>query len=93
MKNSPMNYISIGLQLSITIFIFMYAGHLLDAKYTETPIFTLLGAFIGMIIGFYHLIKLLKVKKSDEPKLPKDENDENDKDNKNNDDEEKVKWR
>jgi F0F1-type ATP synthase assembly protein I len=66
----------------------MYIGNFLDNKYAKTPIFTLIGTFLGMGIGFYHLIRTLVPKKSDEQKSEQDDskNDENDKND------EKVKW-
>lgn len=51
--------ITIGMQLAITILIFVYAGYRLDLYYGKTPLFLALGTFIGMSIGFYHLYKEL----------------------------------
>ena len=51
--------ITIGLQLAITILLFVYIGHRLDLYYEKSPLFLALGTFIGMSIGFYHLYKEL----------------------------------
>lgn len=51
--------ITIGMQLAITILIFVYAGYRLDQYYGKEPLFLALGTFIGMGIGFYHLYKEL----------------------------------
>ena len=51
--------ITIGLQLAITIFIFVYAGYRLDLYYGKSPLFLIAGTFTGMSVGFYHLYKEL----------------------------------
>jgi len=51
--------ITIGLQLAITILIFVYAGYRLDLYYQKSPIFLLIGTAVGMCLGFYHLLKEL----------------------------------
>jgi len=51
--------ITIGMQLAITILIFVFAGYRLDLYYEKSPLFLALGTFIGMSIGFYHLYKEL----------------------------------
>jgi len=49
--------ITIGLQLAMTVLIFVYGGHRLDEHYDKSPLFISIGAVIGMSLGFYHLIK------------------------------------
>jgi len=51
--------ITIGMQLAITILIFVFAGYRLDLYYEKSPLFLAFGTFIGMSIGFYHLYKEL----------------------------------
>ena len=51
--------ITIGLQLAITILIFVYAGYRLDLYYKKSPVFLLIGTAVGMCLGFYHLLKEL----------------------------------
>ena len=51
--------ITIGLQLAITILIFVYAGYRLDLYYQKSPIFLIIGTACGMCLGFYHLLKEL----------------------------------
>ena len=60
-------HITIGLQLAITILIFVYAGYRLDLYYEKKPMFLVAGTVIGMCLGFYHLMKELsrENKKSD----------------------------
>jgi F0F1-type ATP synthase assembly protein I len=64
-------YVTIGLQLAITVLIFLFGGYKLDTHFDKSPIFVTLGAFIGMGLGFYFLIKELK-------ELSKQEKDERD---------------
>jgi F0F1-type ATP synthase assembly protein I len=73
--------ITIGLQLAITILIFVYAGYWLDSRYGKSPLFLALGALLGMIIGFYNLIKTVE---SENRRMREDENK---------DDEKRIKWR
>jgi len=52
-------HVTIGLQLAITILIFVYAGYKLDLYYKKSPVFLLIGTALGMGLGFYHLMKEL----------------------------------
>lgn len=69
--------VTIGLQLAITIFIFVWAGYKIDLHYNTSPVFLAVGTVLGMAVGFYHLMKQL----GDQDR--KDENDEKKK---------RVKW-
>jgi len=51
---------TIGIELGITIFIFVYAGHRLDLYYNKRPVFLIIGTVLGMVLGFYHLMKQLQ---------------------------------
>ncbi|MBN2158730.1 MAG: AtpZ/AtpI family protein [Spirochaetes bacterium] len=70
-------YSSIGIQLAATVVLFLLGGYKLDSHYGKSPIFTSIGAFIGMAIGFYHLIRQLKDIERTE-KLEKEKNAGND---------------
>ena len=72
-------HITLGLQLAITIFIFVYAGHYLDNKYQKSPLFLAIGTVIGMGIGFYHMMK----------ELQRDEKSDDDDDD---DEKKRVRW-
>ena len=78
-KNRPVNHITAGIQLGATIFVFMYIGYFFDSKYAKTPIFTVIGASLGMIIGFYLLLKSLLSKKTDEQEPSWKQSDDKDK--------------
>ena len=53
-------YSTMGIQLAATVTIFVIGGYKLDQHYERTPVFITIGAFLGMGIGFYHLVKQLK---------------------------------
>jgi F0F1-type ATP synthase assembly protein I len=74
--------ITIGLQLAITIFFFVYAGYWLDSRYEKSPLFLALGALAGMVVGFYNLIKTVD---AENRRLREDE--------KKDDEEERIRWR
>jgi F0F1-type ATP synthase assembly protein I len=75
-------HITIGLQLAITMLLFVYGGHRLDLYFDKSPLFLIVGTIIGMCLGFYHLLKDLQVdSKKDE--YPKKENEQNKK---------RIKW-
>jgi F0F1-type ATP synthase assembly protein I len=53
--------ITIGLQLAITMLVFVYGGHRLDLYFDKSPLFLVIGTALGMALGFYHLLKDLQV--------------------------------
>ncbi|PKL18655.1 MAG: hypothetical protein CVV49_05075 [Spirochaetae bacterium HGW-Spirochaetae-5] len=53
--------ITIGLQLAITMLVFVYGGHRLDLYFDKSPLFLVIGTASGMVLGFYHLLKDLQV--------------------------------
>ena len=72
--------ITVGLQLGITVFIFVYAGYRLDLYFNRSPLFLAAGTLFGMAAGFYNLIKELQSLKEREEREKKEE------------DEEKIRW-
>ncbi len=69
--SSIFTYSTIGLELAATVTIFILGGSKLDEHFKREPVFTIIGAFLGMAIGFYHLIKQLQ---NIETKEKKEEN-------------------
>lgn len=61
------SHVTIGLQLAITMLIFVFGGYKLDLYFNKSPLFLIAGTFLGMGLGFYHLLKNLQVgnKKND----------------------------
>ena len=55
-QSGPAAAASYGLIASILIF--TYFGWIIDRKIDSTPFAILIGMLLGMIIGFYHLIKV-----------------------------------
>lgn len=87
MGNTSLNrsigtYSSMGIQLAATVTLFILGGYKLDNYYDRSPVFTSIGALIGMAIGFYHLIRQLK-------EIEKIEKQEKEKKTGN---EERIKW-
>ena len=50
-------YLGLGVQLAATVLIMVFLGKWLDDKYQKSPLFVLLGTFIGISAGLYNLIK------------------------------------
>lgn len=48
-----------GLTLAAAVGLFLLAGWWLDGRIGTTPLFTILGAFVGAAAGFYYLIQHL----------------------------------
>ena len=61
--------ITIGLQLAVTMLIFVYGGHRLDLYFDKSPLFLVIGTALGMVLGFYHLLKELQVTGKKEDKF------------------------
>jgi F0F1-type ATP synthase assembly protein I len=66
-------YSTVGIELSLMVFLFAYGGYRLDRWSGFLPLFTLIGAFAGMIIGFYRIYRALAEddRKNREDKLDK----------------------
>jgi hypothetical protein len=63
-------YSTVGIELSLMVFLFSYGGYRLDKWLDLLPLFTLIGAFAGMGIGFYRIYRTLAEddRKNDEDK-------------------------
>lgn len=60
LDSSIFTYSTIGIQLAATVVLFIVGGYKLDEHLNKSPVFTTIGAAVGMLIGFYHLIKELQ---------------------------------
>ncbi len=60
-QSGPAATASYGLIASILIF--TYAGWYIDELNDSSPMAIIAGLFIGMVIGFYHLIKAMRTNK------------------------------
>ena len=52
-------YSSLGLSVSLAIFIGLFFGVWLDRKFGTNPIFTLVGLGMGIVAGFRNLIRAM----------------------------------
>ena len=50
-------YSGLGLQLAITVVIFWFIGKLIDDHYGTAPLWMIVGATLGIIVGMYNFIK------------------------------------
>jgi len=57
---SVMAYSTIGLQLAITILLFIYVGYKADEHFRSSPWLFILSVVLGMTAGFYNLIRELR---------------------------------
>ncbi|HNR90483.1 MAG TPA: AtpZ/AtpI family protein [Spirochaetota bacterium] len=55
-----MAYSTIGLQLAITILLFIYVGYKADEHFRSSPWLFILSVVLGMTAGFYNLIRELR---------------------------------
>ncbi len=56
-EKSPWKHIQIGLELAVSVLIGFFAGHYADKKLGTSPWLLLLGCAIGMISGFYLVLR------------------------------------
>lgn len=52
--------VGLGMQMAISLFLFVYAGYRLDVYLETLPLFILVGTFLGLIVAFYYLFNELK---------------------------------
>lgn len=50
-------YLTLGIQLVVTILLCVFAGHWADGKFDTSPLLTLIGGLLGIAAGFYHFFK------------------------------------
>ncbi len=50
----------IGLQMGVIIYLAANLGKWLDAKYTDSNIYTIILTLLGIVLSFYSLLKQLK---------------------------------
>ena len=77
-SNTILTYSTIGLQLAAFILLCIYGGYKLDEYLDNSPIFLIVGSFVGMGGGFYNLIRTL----ADMDRKRKEEESEEESENK-----------
>ncbi|NLI69397.1 MAG: AtpZ/AtpI family protein [Firmicutes bacterium] len=72
--------LSFGIMMVVSLFLGLYGGDWLDRRLGTSPIFMILGIFLGVGIGFYSLFAelegLMKQKSGDKVKREKDREDD-----------------
>ena len=63
---NDLNHIALGTSLAAGMLIFTFAGVWLDKKLGSSQLWTIIGAFAGMIYCFYEILKLLKNNKNND---------------------------
>lgn len=71
---STSNSAGIGLQFAISIIVFLFGGQWVDNRFGTSPLFLLLGVFVGGGAAFYSMYRKLMAaqKKEDEQKERKE---------------------
>ena len=54
-----LKYSSMGLELAATELLSLYGGYLLASKFGLMPLCTIVGAVLGMVVGFYNVYRSL----------------------------------
>lgn len=52
-------YLNIGYMFVASVLVLAYLGWLVDRKWSTLPWFTLLGAFLGLGVGFYNFFRVV----------------------------------
>ena len=55
-KSGP--YLNLGFSLAVPIILGAVLGHWLDGRLQTGPALTLVGCILGMVVGFYHFLKV-----------------------------------
>lgn len=56
---SPATYAGVGIQFAIALVLFALAGNWLDQRLGSSPIFLILGVFLGAAAAFYSMYRKL----------------------------------
>jgi len=54
---SGSDFAGLGIQFAAAILIFVFAGQWLDKRFNGNGLFTIAGAFVGAVGGFYHMYR------------------------------------
>ena len=54
---SPYQYLSLGFEMIVPVVLFMFAGYMLDGWLGSGPWLFLVGALVGIAVGFYNLFR------------------------------------
>jgi F0F1-type ATP synthase assembly protein I len=54
---SPRALLGLGFEIAVPIVVFMYAGYRMDRWLESSPWWFLVGAFLGVAVGFYSFFR------------------------------------
>ena len=55
----------LGIEMAVAIVVFMYAGYRVDRWLETAPWFFVVGAFLGIAVGFYNLFRRVMPRRRD----------------------------
>ncbi len=59
--NKYIRLTGVGLQMGVTIYLFVYLGKWLDGKYpNENDLYTMFLTLLGIVVSFYSLLRQVK---------------------------------
>ncbi|HBF12460.1 MAG TPA: hypothetical protein DDW49_03575 [Deltaproteobacteria bacterium] len=58
-------YSAVGIQMVVSVVLGLYAGKWLDSRWNTEPWLMVAGVVLGAVLGFYNLIRLLRLGKED----------------------------
>lgn len=59
-------YVGAGIQLAVSVFLCLLGGNWLDQQWGTSPLFLIIGVFVGGGAGFYNLVKMLTAPRDDQ---------------------------
>ena len=66
-------YAGAGIQLAVSVFLCLLGGIWVDRHWGTTPLFLILGTFLGAGAGFYNLYRILTVANAEAKKKKEEE--------------------
>ncbi len=52
-------YLNIGYVMTTSVVVFTFLGYYVDKKWETRPWFTIVGAVVGLVVGFYQFFKIV----------------------------------
>ena len=65
-SRSPFAYVGMGLEIAAPVALLLLGGSWLDSRLGTRPWLMLVGAFVGMAVGFYTLVRRVSASRPDE---------------------------
>ena len=58
-------FLNLGLQMALTIVVFVLLGWWFDGKFDKSPLFTLIFCFVGIFGAFYNFFRVVMTKEKE----------------------------